>query len=266
MTKEFATAAVPIESSTVITTTDQGLVCGDVEIEIDGFLLPAYRDVESGKANAPVVIVIPEIFGLHEHIADVVRRLAHCGYMAIAPDVMARHGDATTYENIEVLRSELVSKILDTQVLADLDLVIDWAGTQGGDLSRVGMTGFCWGGRITWLYAAHQGRAKAAVAWYGRLSGYTSANAPYNPVDIARELQTPVLGLYGEADTGISMDTVKDMQTRLADGTESSKASGFIIYPDAPHAFYADYRPTYRPEPAKAAWQEMLNWFERNGL
>ena len=264
--RPFSAAAAPVASSTVIHTAADGLLCAQVQVDCAGFALPVYRAMPLGARKPPVVLVIPEIFGLHAHIADVARRLAHGGFMALAPDVMARQGDASAYSDMASLMAELVSKVPDAQVLQDLDTVVDWAAAQGGDVGRLGVTGFCWGGRMTWLYAAHQPRVKAGVAWYGRLAGNTSALTPRHPVAAAGDLQAPVLGLYGALDTGIPLDTVAAMQAALAQGSASARASRIEVYADAPHAFYADYRPGYRPAAAQAAWTEMQAWFAHHGV
>ncbi len=264
--RAFSGAAEPLATSSVIHTTTDGLLCGLVQVDCAGFALPVYRAMPLGARKPPVVLVIPEIFGLHAHMADVARRLAHGGFMALAPDVMARQGDASAYSDMATLMAELVSKVPDAQVLQDLDRVVDWAAAQGGDVGRLGVTGFCWGGRMTWLYAAHQPRVKAGVAWYGRLAGHTSALTPRHPVAAAGDLQAPVLGLYGALDTGIPLDTVAAMQAALAQGSASARASRIEVYADAPHAFYADYRPGYRPAAALAAWTEMQAWFAHHGV
>lgn len=262
----FSAAAQPLAPDTVIHTTSEGLHCGAVQIDCAGFALPAYRAMPKGISKPPVVLVVPKIFGLHAHIADVTRRLAHQGFMAIAPDVMARQGDASAHSDMATLMAEVVSKVPDAQVLQDLDTVVDWAGQQGGDLERLGITGFCWGGRMTWLYATHQPRVKAGVAWYGRLAGNKTALTPAHPVDAAHDLQAPVLGLYGALDTGIPLDTVAAMRAALKEGSASARASRIEVYADAPHAFYADYRPGYRHAAAQAAWGEMLAWFAAHGV
>ena len=264
--RPLSMAAQPLANNTVVHTTGEGLLCGEVQIDCAGFALPAYRAVPVGAANAPVVLVVPEIFGLHAHIADVARRLAHRGYLAIAPDVMARQGDASAFADMATLMAQVVSQVPDAQVLQDLDTVVDWAGAQGGDLDRLGITGFCWGGRMTWLYAAHQKRVKAGVAWYGRLAGNTTALTPRHPVNAAADLLAPVLGLYGALDTGIPLDTVAAMQAALAGGSMPARASRIEVYADAPHAFFADYRPGYRHAAAQAAWGEMLAWFAAKGV
>ncbi len=262
----FAAAALPICAQTVVKTDDAGLVAGEVTIPVGGFKMPAYRAAPAGKANAPVVLVLSEIFGVHEHIADVARRFAKAGYFAIAPELFVRQGDAGSYGEIAKLVAEVVSKVPDAQVMADLDAAVAWARTQGADAGKLGVTGFCWGGRITWLYAAHNPGVKAGVAWYGRLVGAPSELNPTHPVDVAGKLAGPVLGLYGEKDTGIGLDTVDKMKAALAAGNAAAKASQFIIYPEAPHAFHADYRPSYRAEAAGDGWRRALAWFKAQGV
>src|SRR5690606_1103468 len=200
----------------------------------------------------PVVLVVQEIFGVHEHIRDVCRRLAKQGYLAIAPELFFRQGDPTKLENVADILSSIVSKVPDAQVMADLDACAEWAATRSGDAARLAITGFCWGGRITWLYAAHNPRLKAGVAWYGRLDAAPSELQPDQPVDLAGELKAPVLGLYGGADQGIPLHDVEFMREQLK---RAGSRSTIHIYPDAPHAFHADYRPTYRKTEAEDGWR-----------
>ena len=261
----YAAAAAPVMAQTAIATPADGLVAGEVSFAVNGFDVRAYRAAPQGRTGLPMMLVISEIFGVHEYIADVCRRLAREGYLAIAPDLFARQGDPRAYTEVAKLLSELIAKVPDAQVMADLDGAVRWAGANGGDLQRVGITGFCWGGRITWLYAAH-GPVKAGVAWYGRLVGQASALTPKHPVDIAPILKAPVLGLYGEKDTGIPLDTVDTMKKALAQGSPAAKASQFVIYPDAPHAFHADYRPSFRPEAALDGRRRALDWLRQHGL
>jgi carboxymethylenebutenolidase len=261
----YAATALPIAAQTAIRTPADGLTVGEISYEVNGFKVPAYRAAPAGKTGLPVILVIQEIFGVHEYIADTARRFAKAGYLAIAPELYARQGDPTSYGEMARLLAEVVSKVPDAQVMADLDGALKWAGANGGDVSKAGITGFCWGGRITWLYAAH-GPVKAGVAWYGRLVGQPSELTPRHPVDIAASLKAPVLGLYGAADTGIPLDTVDKMKTALAGGTPAAKASQFVVYPDAPHAFHADYRPSFRPGPAEDGWKRALGWFKANGV
>lgn len=263
----YAASVLPIMAQTAITTSTTGLTAGEVSIPAQGgFKLPAYRAMPAGKTDLPVVLVLSEIFGVHEHIADVARRFAHAGYLAIAPELFIRQGDAKSYTEIGKLMSEVISKVPDAQVMGDLDATLAWVGTNGGDLKRVGITGFCWGGRETWLYAAHNKSIKAGVAWYGRLVGTASDLTPKHPVDIAAQLNGPVLGLYGEADTGISQESIAQMKQALAAGNANAKASQFVVYKDAPHAFHADYRPSYRKEAAEDGWKRALAWFKLNGV
>lgn len=260
----YAAAAAPLMAQTAIRTPADGLTVGEIMYEVNGFKVPAYRAAPAGKTGLPVVLVISEIFGVHEYIADTARRFARAGYLAIAPELFARQGDPTSYGEMAKLMAEVVSKVPDAQVMADLDGALRWAGANGGDTSRAAITGFCWGGRITWLYAAH-GPVKAGVAWYGRLVGTASELTPKHPVDIAASLKAPVLGLYGAADTGIPLDTIDKMKAALANGSPAARASEFVVYPDAPHAFHADYRPSFRQGPAEDGTKRALAWFRQHG-
>lgn len=261
----YAAAAAPLMAQTAIRTPADGLTVGEITYEVNGFKVPAYRAAPAGRTGLPVVLVIQEIFGVHEYIADTARRFAKAGYLAIAPELYARQGDPSQYGEIAKLQAEIVSKVPDEQVMADLDGALKWAAANGGNLSKAAITGFCWGGRITWLYAAH-GPVKAGVAWYGRLVGNSSPVTPRHPVDIAANLKAPVLGLYGSADTGIPLDTVDKMKAALANGSPAAKASQFVVYPDAPHAFHADYRPSFRQGPAEDGWKRALEWFRTHGV
>ncbi len=262
----YAATAMPIMAQTAIKTSSEGLTAGEITIEVNGFKMPAYRAAPAGKTNLPVVLVIQEIFGVHEYIADTARRFAKAGYLAIAPELYARQGDPTSYNEMAKLMAEVVSKVPDAQVMGDLDAAVQWAGANGGNTGKVGITGFCWGGRITWLYAAHSKSVKAGVAWYGRLVGQSSALTPKHPVDVAGQLNGPVLGLYGGADTGIPLTTVNQMKDALAAGSAAARASEFVVYPDAPHAFHADYRPSFRAAPAQDGWTKALEWFKKHGV
>jgi carboxymethylenebutenolidase len=261
----YAATAMPIVAQTAIRTPADGLTAGRTTFDVNGFKVPAYTAAPAGKNGLPVVLVIQEIFGVHEYIADVARRFAKAGYLAIAPDLFARQGDASQYTDIAKLQAEVVSKVPDAQVMADLDGALKWAAANGGDVSRAAITGFCWGGRITWLYAA-QGPVKAGVAWYGRLVGNSTELTPRHPVELAAKLNGPVLGLYGGADAGIPLDTVDKMKAALAQGNAAAKASQFVVYPEAPHAFHADYRPSFRQGPAEDGWKRALEWFKSNGV
>ena len=262
----YAAAAAPLMAQTAVATPADGLDAGRIHYTVDGFQVPAYRAAPTGKTGLPVVLVVHEIFGVHEYIADVCRRLARAGYMAIAPELYARQGDATQYGEIAKLMAELVAKVPDAQVMADLDGALAWAGQHGGDTARAAITGFCWGGRITWLYDAHNAAVKAGVAWYGRVVGNATPLTPKHPIDIAKTLNGPVLGLYGGADTGIPNDSVDKMRAALKDGNAAAKKSEIVTYPDTPHAFNADYRPSYRAAEAADGWSRLLAWFKANGV
>ena len=262
----FAAAVMPVEAQTQVKTSSDGLTVGEVTINVGDFKMPAYRAMPAAKSKLPVVLVVSEIFGVHEYIADVARRFARQGFLAIAPELFVRQGDAGSYGEIAKLMSEVVSQVPDAQAMGDLDACVAWAGANGGDTSRLGVTGFCWGGRITWLYCAHNPGVKAGVAWYGKLVGDTNALQTSHPVNAAATLQAPVLGLYGEKDTGIPLDTVETMKAALAAGSAAAKKSEFVIYPDAPHAFHADYRPSYQKAAADDGWKRCLTWLKANGV
>jgi carboxymethylenebutenolidase len=259
----FAAAALPVAVQSVITTDTAGLASGAVKLDVDGQAVPLYFAQPSGKAGLPVILVVSEIFGLHEHIADVARRFAKLGYLAIAPDLFVRQGDPATIANIPALMKAIIHKTPDAQVMRDLDACVAWAGQHGGNVDKLGITGFCWGGRITWLYSAHNPGVRAGVAWYGRLAGDVNANTPEHPVDIAPALKVPVLGLYGAKDSGIPLESVEAMKAALALGTSGSD---FVVYPDAGHAFYGDYRPSYIEKDAKDGFARALAWFKDHGV
>lgn len=262
----YAASVLPVMAQGVVKTSSEGLVAGEVTIDVNGFSMPAYRAAPAGKTGLPVVLVLSEIFGVHEYIADTARRFAKAGYLAIAPELFVRQGDAQSYAEMAKLIAEVISKVPDAQVATDLDATVAWAAANGGDVNKLGVTGFCWGGRQTWLYTAHNKRIKAGVAWYGRLVGQVSGLTPKHPIDVAGALNGPVLGLYGSADTGIPVSTVAAMQEALANGSPAARRSRFVLYPDAPHAFHADYRPSYRKAPADDGWQQALAWFKAHGV
>lgn len=266
----YAAAALPIMAQTAIKTSSEGLKTGETTYEVNGFNVPAYYAAPTGKANLPVILVIQEIFGVHEYIADTARRFAKAGYLAIAPELYARQGDPTQYGEMARLMSEVVSKVPDGQVMADLDGAVKWAGANGGNLKKVGITGFCWGGRIAWLYAEQSKNVKAAVAWYGRLVGTPSALTPKHGLDLAAGIKAPVLGLYGGQDGGIPLTTINEMKDALAEagkkGNVAARASDFVVYPDAGHAFHADYRPSYRKEAAEDGFKRAMAWFKTHGV
>jgi carboxymethylenebutenolidase len=259
----FAAAAGPVAADTVIATSAEGLTAGEVKIPTADGEIPAYRAMPAQGGPFPVVLVVQEIFGVHEHIKDVCRRFAKEGYLAIAPELYARQGDPTKYTDWKQLYAEIVTKVPDAQVMSDLDAAVAWAGKSApGDVKRVGVTGFCWGGRITWLYVAHSSRVKAGVAWYGRLVGESTPLQPKYPLDVAAELKAPVLGLYGGQDQGIPLADVEKMRAALA---AAKSPSEIVVFPDAQHGFNADYRPSYRAEDAREAWKQCLAWFRRHG-
>jgi carboxymethylenebutenolidase len=258
----FAAAVQPVTAQTVTTDTTV-LEAGEVKIPTADGEIPAYRARPAGAGSHPTVLVVQEIFGVHEHIKDVCRRFAKQGYCAIAPELYARQGDVSKYTDYRDIVSNVVSKVPDAQVMSDLDAAARWADKNGGDAKRVGVTGFCWGGRIVWLYAAHARDLKAGVAWYGRLVGSSNELQPVYPIDVAAKLEAPVLGLYGGKDDGIPMPDVEKMQAALAAARSPSK---IVVFPDAPHGFHADYRPSFRPDAAKDAWQQCLAWFKSHGV
>lgn len=262
----YAAAAAPIVASAAVKTPADGLIAGEVQVPVGGEPIPVYRAAPAGRTGLPVVLVLSEIFGVHEYIADTARRFARAGYLALAPELFVRQGDPQSYGEMARLIAEVVSRVPDAQVARDLDACVAWAGANGGDPSRVAVTGFCWGGRQTWLYAAHGARVKAAVAWYGRLEGERTPLQPRHPLDLAGELKAPVLGLYGGADTGIPLESVERMKAALAQGSPAARASAFVVYPDAPHAFHADYRPSYRQAAAEDGWKRGLDWLVRHGV
>jgi carboxymethylenebutenolidase len=259
----FALAIQPISSGTVITTDSKGIVAGAVKIPVKDGEIPAYRAQPDKGNNFPIILVIQEIFGVHEHIQDIARRFAKLGYLAVAPQLFIRQGDVSKLSNIDEIRP-IVAKVPDAQVLSDLDATVNWAvKSSKGNAGKVGITGFCWGGRITWLYAAHNPKLKAGVAWYGRLVSDSTALQPKHPIDVVSTLKVPVLGLYGGQDTGIPLNTVEQVREKLK---SSSSKSEIVVYPNAPHAFFADYRPSYREADAKDGWKRLQAWFKQHGL
>lgn len=258
----FALAVQPSAAQSPIKTGTEGLVAGEIKVPVTDGEMVAYRAMPAGKTGVPVVLVVSEIFGVHEYIADVCRRLAREGYLAVAPELFARYGDPRKLANVQDILAGIIAKTPDAGVMADLDACVAWAGKNGGDAARLAITGFCWGGRITWLYAAHNPALKAGVAWYGRLDGEINDRTPKYPLDLAAEFKAPVLGLYGSADQGIPLDDVQSMRDAIA---KTGGKSQIHVYDGAPHAFHADYRPTYRKEPAEDGWKRLLEWLRKNG-
>jgi carboxymethylenebutenolidase len=259
----FALAVRPVSAETI--TTDQtGLTAGEIQIQTTDGHIPAYRAKPEQGTALPVVLVVQEIFGVHEHIKDICRRFAKLGYVAIAPELYARQGDVSKLSDSQEIVAKVVSHVPDAQVLADLDAAVVWAKESGeGNIDKLGITGFCWGGRIVWLYAAHNPTLKAGVAWYGRLTGNPSTLQPKHPIDEASFLKAPVLGLYGAEDRGIPLDTVEQMRQALQ---TAGSPSLIVVYPNTPHGFHADYRPSYRKEPAEDGWRRLQNWFKQHGV
>jgi len=259
----FALAVQPVCAQTQIRTDASGLKTATIQVPVGQEQVSAYCARPEKGEQLPTVLVVSEIFGVHEYIQDICRRLARQGYLAIAPQLFARQGDPATVDSIPKLMESIIAKVPDAQVLGDLDACAAWAAQHGGDPKRLAITGFCWGGRITWLYSAHNPAVRAGVAWYGRLVGNVSELTPKHPLDIAASLKVPVLGLYGGQDQGIPLDTVEKMQAALK---AAGNASEIVVYPDAPHAFHADYRPSYRPEAAADGWQRLLAWLKQHGV
>ncbi len=257
----FALAVQPVQAQTQITTDTNGLEAGEVSIPTGSGPIPAYRAQPQGGKNLPLVLVVQEIFGVHEHIKDVCRRLAKLGYCAIAVELYARQGNVAN-ATMEQIRP-IVAAVPDAQVMSDLDAAVAFAKASGSvDTSKLAITGFCWGGRVTWLYAAHNPGVKAGIAWYGRVVGDKTALQPTNPIDVADKIKAPVLGLYGGADQGIPVASLDQLKAALGPTTKSE----FVVYPDAPHAFHADYRPSYREAAAKDGWSRLVAWLKANGV
>ena len=262
----YALAASPLVAQTAIRTSSEGLDTAEVMVDREGYKFPVFVAKPSNRSNLPVVLVISEIFGVHEYIADVARRFAHAGYCAIAPELFVRQGDPSDYAQLAKLQTELIDKVPDQQVMADLDACVLWAQAQGFDIDRLGINGFCWGGRIAWLYAEHQKRLKAAVAWYGRLQGAHTPFAPAHPIEQLNALRAPVLGLYGDRDASIPLASIERMKMEMQEaaklGVKAAQQSRFVIYPGVGHAFHADYRASYLPQAAVDGWAQTLAWFK----
>ena len=255
----FAAAVLPVAAQTTITTDSQGLTAGEVKIPTKDGQMPAYRAMPAGKTGLATVLVVQEVFGVHEHIKDVARRLAKQGYLAVAPELYARQGDPTKYTDSGALMKEIVSQVSDSQVMADLDAAAAWAAKNGGG-GKLGITGFCWGGRIVHMYAAHNPNLAAGVAWYGTTARSYHAGDK-TALDVASRIKAPVLGLYGGADGGIPNDTVEKFGSALK--AAGNTRSEMVIFPNTPHAFYADYRPSYRKEAAEDGWKRLTAWFKQ---
>jgi carboxymethylenebutenolidase len=259
----FALAVRPVAAST-ITTDSAGLTAGEIEIATKDGKIPGYRAQPAQGKSFPVMLVVQEIFGVHEHIKDMCRRFAKLGYLAVAPELYARQGDVSKMTDFKEILAKVVSKVPDAQVMDDLDATVGWVKRSGaGNVAKLGIVGFCWGGRIVWLYAAHNPALKAGVACYGRLTGDSTPLQPKFPLDVVADLKAPVLGLYGGKDQGIPVATVEQMKKALA---TAHKPGEIKVYPDAGHAFFADYRPSYNKEAAEDGWKQMLAWCKRYGV
>jgi carboxymethylenebutenolidase len=257
----FALAVLPVSAQTISTSAD-GLVAGEVKVPAKGGDMPAYRAMPATGSNFPTVLVVSEIWGVHEHIKDVTRRLAKLGYYAIAPELFARQGDAGKVTDTQALIRDIVAKTPDAEVMADLDATVAYAKASGkADTAKLGITGFCWGGRTTLMYAAHNANVKAAVPWYGPVArSYYPGDK--TALDLAAQIKAPVLGLYGGEDPGIPNDTVEKMAAALK--AAGNTRSEFVIYPGTPHAFHADYRPSYRKDKAEDGWKRATEWFKQH--
>ena len=257
----FALATQPVSAATIVTDSN-GLTVGEVKIPVSDGEIPGYRAMPAEGGPFATILVVQEVFGVHEHIKDICRRLAKLGYFAVAPALFAREGDVSQLSMDEVMK--VMGKVPEPQVATDLDATAAWAaGTGKADIARLGITGFCWGGRQVWLYAAHNPKLKAAVAWYGVLQRPKSERTPRDPIDLIAKIDVPVLGLYGGADQGIPMAQIQALEDAIK---TAGKPCEIVVYPDTPHGFNADYRPSYRPEQAKDAWQRMQAWFKQHGV
>jgi carboxymethylenebutenolidase len=263
LTTGFALSVRPVSAHTISTDSNE-LVTEEIKINVTDGDIPAYLAYPINGNQFPVILVVHEIFGVHEHIKDVCRRFAKLGYLAVAPELFARQGDVSKISDMNEIISKVVSKVPDAQVMADLDATVNWISNHTkGDTSHIAITGFCWGGRITWLYCAHNPLVKAGIAWYGKLIGTNSELQPKYPVDIATQLKVPVLGLYGGKDKSISLENVANMNTLLSTGTSHSDIK---IYPDASHAFFADYRPSYDEKSAIDGWKRLQDWLSNHDM
>ena len=262
ITAGFALAVLPVSAQT-LTTDSNGLTVGEVQIPVADGSIPGYRAMPSSGGPFATVLVVHEIFGVHEHIKDICRRLAKLGYLAVAPALYAREGDVGRMSDMRGIM-QVVAKVPDRQVASDLDSTVAWAKSTGkADTGKLAITGFCWGGRQVWLYAAHNPALKAGVSWYGPLERPKTEMSPENPIDLVQQINVPILGLYGGADAGIPVAQVDAMRAALK---AAGKPSEIIVYPDAPHGFNADYRASYRPDAARDGWKRMTLWFKDHGV
>jgi carboxymethylenebutenolidase len=257
----FAAAVSPVASAT-ITTDARGLTAGEVKIPVKDGTIPGYRAMPATGKGFPAILVIQEIFGVHEHIKDLCRRLAKAGYYAVAGELYARQGDVSKLTSIDDILN-VVARVPNDQVMSDLDSTVAFAAGEAADTSKLGVTGFCWGGGKTWLYTARNPEVKAGVAWYGPLLARPGMSGPA-PIDVAAQIKGRVLGLYGGKDTGITEDARNQMAAALKAAGDTR--SNIVVYPDAQHGFNADYRPSYDETAAKDGWGRMLSWFKAHGV
>ncbi len=258
----FTLATQRVEAQ-AIQTDASGLDAGETQIPVKDGKLPAYYARPAKGTNFPVVLVNEEIFGVHEYIKDVCRRFAKLGYMAVAPEIYARIADLSKMTDVPTIFKDVISKKPDEELYSDLDSTLAWAAKNKGSATAIAETGFCRGGRTTWMYAAHNPKLKAAVAWYGPVKGATSSIQPLTPMDIADKLKCPLLGLYGGKDTSIQ---VSDVEEAMAKAKAAHKTVELHVYPDSPHGFHADYRPSYHKDDAEDGWKRMLAWFKQYGV
>jgi carboxymethylenebutenolidase len=257
----LATSSVEAQ---VIRTDADGIEAGEVKIPAADGPMPGYRAMPKGEGPFPIVLVIEEIFGVHDYIKDICRRLAKVGYCAVAPELYARQGDLSTMTDAKVIIRDIISKTPDAQWIADLDAAASWAvSASHGDPSRIGTMGWCRGGRGVWLYAAHRKDLKAGVAWYGPVGGERTEIQPRTATDLAAELNAPLLCLYGGADTGIPVAAVEAARDKAK---AAGKSVELVVYPDAPHGFHADYRPSYHEADAKDGWARALAFLKSHGV
>jgi len=255
-------AATRVEAQ-VIRTDSTGIEAGEVMIPVSGGTLPGYFAKPAGPGPFPIVLVNEEIFGIHDYIRDIIRRLAKLGYAAVAVEIYARYADLSKATDVgEIIRS-VISKAADSVVMSDNDAAVAYAVAHGGDAERLAVTGFCRGGRNTWLYAAHNPKVKAAMAWYGPVGGNRTELQPDTVQEVAGRIHAPLLGLYGGKDPGIAVDDVRRAE---ATAKAAGKTVEIVIYPDAPHGFHADYRPSYRADAATDGWSRMLAWLRSHGV
>ncbi len=259
----FAVASNPVLAQAIVTDS-AGLLAGEVSVPVADGKIPAYRAMPSAPGKYPVLLVVQEIFGVHEHIKDMCRRFAKLGYYAIAPEMFARQGDVSKLTDIGAILSTVVAKVPDAQVNSDLDAAVAFASASGSaDTARLGLVGYCWGGRAAWVYAQHNSKLKAAVSYYGLLDGMKSPIKPQDPVDFAANLGVPVLGLYAGIDAFVKPAVIDQMRAGIV---KSGSGSEIVVFPNVNHGFNADYRPTYDKTAAIYAQKLTADWLKERGV